>query len=165
MMLLVMVAMTMHAKTFKVGRGRLTVTNVAANAVRIQYSEGDIHDTLPDWVYVRHGEVADCAVRVGVKKGVVRISDASGRTVLSVKSHQLQDGHATLVLHSPADEYLCGLGQFQDGYANLRGLTRRLTAAIQPAAAPTGVHDVFLTFAGNKGSKLFNFDWWQFEEK
>ena len=27
----------------------------------------------------------------------------------------------------------------------------------------TGKHDVFLTFAGNKGAKLFNLDWWKFE--
>lgn len=29
--------------------------------------------------------------------------------------------------HSPADEYIYGTGQFQDGYLNLRGLSRRLT--------------------------------------
>jgi alpha-D-xyloside xylohydrolase len=28
---------------------------------------------------------------------------------------------------SPADEYLFGLGQFQDGYYNMRGVSRRLT--------------------------------------
>lgn len=28
---------------------------------------------------------------------------------------------------SPKDEYIYGTGQFQDGYLNIRGLTRRLT--------------------------------------
>lgn len=42
---------------------------------------------------------------------------------------------------------------------------RTQTVNIQPSVAPTGVHDVFLTFVGNKGSKLFNFDWWQFAER
>jgi hypothetical protein len=27
----------------------------------------------------------------------------------------------------------------------------------------TGTHDVYLAFRGNKGAKLFNFDWWKFE--
>lgn len=31
------------------------------------------------------------------------------------------------VLVSPKDEYIYGTGQFQDGYLNIRGLTRRLT--------------------------------------
>ena len=29
----------------------------------------------------------------------------------------------------------------------------------------TGVHDLFFVFKGNPGKKLFNFDWWRFEEK
>ena len=29
----------------------------------------------------------------------------------------------------------------------------------------TGVHDLFFIFKGNSGKKLFNFDWWRFEEK
>ena len=27
----------------------------------------------------------------------------------------------------------------------------------------TGRHDVYFTFRGNKGAKLFNFNWWRFE--
>ena len=30
-------------------------------------------------------------------------------------------------------------------------------------SAVTGKHDVYFTFAGNKGAKLFNLDWWQFK--
>ena len=41
--------------------------------------------------------------------------------------HQLCNGKATLAFCSPQDEYLFGLGQFQDGYSNVRGLSRRLT--------------------------------------
>ncbi|MBQ8737646.1 MAG: family 43 glycosylhydrolase [Bacteroidaceae bacterium] len=35
------------------------------------------------------------------------------------------------------------------------------TKDIQPV---TGKHDLFFVFKGMKGSKLFNFDWWKFEE-
>lgn len=31
-------------------------------------------------------------------------------------------------------------------------------------SAVTGKHDVYFTFAGNKGAKLFNLDWWQFSK-
>ena len=40
------------------GKGHLTVTKVARNAVRVQYTtdEAKVND-LPDWLYVKHGEV------------------------------------------------------------------------------------------------------------
>jgi alpha-D-xyloside xylohydrolase len=47
--------------------------------------------------------------------------------VFHATSHQLLAGEATLVFDSPSDECLFGLGQFQDGYSNVRGLSRRLT--------------------------------------
>ena len=28
----------------------------------------------------------------------------------------------------------------------------------------TGKHDLYLVFKGNKGGKLFTFDWWKFEQ-
>lgn len=37
---------------------------------------------------------------------------------------------------SPADEYLFGTGQFQDGYLNVRGLSRRLTQVNTQIAIP-----------------------------
>ena len=43
---------------------------------------------------------------------------------------------ATLIVDSPMDEYLYGLGQFQDGYLNVRGLTRRLTQVNTQIAIP-----------------------------
>ena len=32
--------------------GRLTVTPLSRNAVRIQYAKGDIKSDLPEWLYV-----------------------------------------------------------------------------------------------------------------
>ena len=123
---------------FKLGKGQLTVTNVARNAVRIQYAEGTIVDSLPDWLYVKHGEVSQGDVKVTVKiaaphsdhgseNGEVSIKDKAGREVFRATKHQWNNGEATLVINSPQDEYLYGLGQFQDGYSNVRCLSRRLT--------------------------------------
>ena len=44
--------------------GHLTIKKVARNAVRIQYQDKTVKDTLPDWLYVKHDEVAKCDVKV-----------------------------------------------------------------------------------------------------
>ena len=40
--------------------GHLTIKKVARNAVRIQYQDKTVKDTLPDWLYVKHDEVEKC---------------------------------------------------------------------------------------------------------
>ena len=124
---LLAVALGVTAQT-RFGKGWVTVKHVARNAVRIQYSEQkEIKDTLPDWVYVKHDEVKNCDVKVDTKGNILRVRDAKGRVVLTALRHELADGRATLTIASPQDEYLYGLGQFQDGFLNVRGLSRRLT--------------------------------------
>ena len=61
--LLLFCLMVQAESKFKLGKGQLTVTNVARNAVRIQYAEGTIVDSLPDWLYVKHGEVSQGVLR------------------------------------------------------------------------------------------------------
>ena len=109
--------------------GSIIIKPVAKNAVRIQYSEGNVENTLPEWVYVRNDEVSDCNLKVNIDKkhNTLFIKDARGKTVFTATRHQLKNGQATLAFSSPKDECLFGLGQFQDGYSNVRGLSRRLT--------------------------------------
>ena len=49
-----LMAAVTFAETVPFGKGKLTVTYVASNAVRIQYSEGEMKNELPDWAYVSH---------------------------------------------------------------------------------------------------------------
>ena len=123
-----MAAMT-FAETVPFGKGKLTVTYVASNAVRIQYSEGEMKNELPDWAYVSHDNLkkADVKVVVDKKQQKVSVKNAKGRTVFTATRHQLENGRATMAFDSPKDEFLYGLGQFQDGISNVRGLSRRLT--------------------------------------
>jgi len=122
------VCMTLQAKTFPFGKGQLSIKTIAPNAVRIQYSESVADQGLPDWLYVKQDEVAgDLSVDVDNKKNTVTVKDKNGRKVFVATGHQLRQGQATLTIASPKDEYLYGLGQFQDGYSNIRGLPRRLT--------------------------------------
>lgn len=57
---------------------------------------------------------------------VLQNSTVQGEPVFEVEQHFL----------SPVDEYLFGTGQFQDGYLNVRGLTRRLTQVNTQIAVP-----------------------------
>ena len=109
--------------------GTITIKPVARNAVRVQYAEGNVQNTLPEWIYVRNDEVEDCNLKVIVdkKRQSLKIKDARGKVVFVATNHQMQNGKATLAISSPKDECLYGLGQFQDGYSNVRGLSRRLT--------------------------------------
>ena len=107
--------------------GQLTVKKVARNAVRIQYTEGSVTNDLPDWIYVKQDEVANSDLKVETKGQRLTVKDKNGKTVFTATRHQLANGEATLAFASPKDEYLFGLGQFQDCYSNVRGLSRRLT--------------------------------------
>ena len=110
--------------------GRLTVTPLSRNAVRIQYAKGDIKSDLPEWLYVKtepFKDRQDISVAIDTKQQEVKVCNAQGKTVFTATNHQFKDGEATLSFVSPDDEFLYGLGQFQDGYSNVRGLSRRLT--------------------------------------
>ena len=126
--LLLSVSISMTAQT-PFGKGSLTVKPVAKNAVRIQYSEGAAKSDLPDWLYVKHDEVKqqDISFSIDAAQQTVKVCNQQGQPVFTAMSHQLNNGEATLTFVSPQDEYLFGLGQFQDGYSNVRGLSRRLT--------------------------------------
>ena len=112
------------------GKGQLKVSKVARNAVRVQYTTDDAKaNNLPDWLYVKHDEVErqDISYQVDARQQTLTVNDKSGKPVFKATQHQLIDGQATLAFGSPEDEFLFGLGQFQDGYSNVRGLSRRLT--------------------------------------
>ena len=128
---------TVEAKQIQFGKGVITLTYVAKNAVRIQYAEGELKNDLPNWIYVSTEETdgSDVKVDVDAERQVITVSDKNGRKVFTATAHQLQaatvGGEAThearLSFVSPDDEFIYGLGQFQDGYTNIRGLMRRLT--------------------------------------
>lgn len=139
--------------------GSLTVTPLQDNAARIKYIEGEVAK-LPEMLYVSNGEGIACkmtskgektffrlkemTVTADAKNGTIEVTDLSGKKVFSALAHELRGStiqgeptrEAKLVIDSPADEYLYGLGQFQDGYFNVRGLTRRLTQVNTQISVP-----------------------------
>ena len=130
------------AQTFSLGNGRLTVKPLAKNAVRIQYVENNQQATsstesLPEWVYLSEegGKSSSSDISVSVDGQTFVVKDKAGKVVFKAVEHRLtpsqvagQPTHeARLAFYSPEDECLFGLGQFQDGYNDVRGLSRRLT--------------------------------------
>lgn len=125
----------------------LSITPLADNAVRVQYGK----PTLPELTYLGEkqdiqlnvSEDSECtryelpkmSVTVSKKDGKVRFYDADGKCVLTETAHSLTPSTvqdlptyiSTATFDSPANEHIYGLGQFQDGYLDVRGLPRRLT--------------------------------------
>ncbi len=126
--ILLCIGVMMMAQT-PFGKGRVKVSKVARNAVRIQYSETEVKSDLPDWLYVKHDEVEnqDISTQIDAEQQTITIKDKNGKPVFKAIRHEFADGQATLAFDSSEDEFLFGLGQFQDGYSNVRGLSRRLT--------------------------------------
>ena len=108
-------------------QNKLTVSYVAKNAVRVRYADPKVKNTLPDWLYVKHDELKNADINATVKGNSLTVKDKNGKVVYYASAHQFNDGEASLTFDSPKDEFLFGLGQFQDGYSNVRGLSRRLT--------------------------------------
>ncbi len=105
----------------------LSLTYVAKNAVRVRYTNQTAKSDLPDWLYVKHDVLEQADITAVVKGNTLIVKDKSGKAIFTAKAHQLVGSEATLTFDSPKDECLFGLGQFQDGYSNVRGLSRRLT--------------------------------------
>lgn len=79
-----------------------------------------------------------------VAEGKLLFKDADGRVLLEEKSRSLQPSPVrdhpafdiTQSFVSPEGEALFGTGQFQDGYLDIRGLTRRLTQVNSQISLP-----------------------------
>ena len=131
--------------------GNLCIKPIAGNAVRVQFQKDKIRQ-LPEWIYVdsllvtpsykvkeKKGilwiTLPELEVSVNRESGKVSFFNAQHQEILVGRQHKLESGTvqgentycAELKLDSPEDESLFGLGQFQDGYLNVRGLSRRLT--------------------------------------
>jgi len=71
------------------------------------------------------------------KTGKVFLSEIAGSRQLTPAKVMSYDAvHAVQSFHSPSDEFIYGLGQFQDGQSNIRNITRKLTQVNSQIAIP-----------------------------
>ena len=169
LILLYLSTLVLHAESLPFGKGTLTITALTPNTIRIQYIEGTKSD-MPEWIYVTdqslplkkkvQGRITTFTSSAGVvlaadaEQQTVTVKDKTGRQLFHATQHQLRAStvageatqEATLTLYSPTDEHLFGLGQFQDGFVDVRGLSRRLTQVNTQIAIPM--------FLSNKGYGL-----------
>lgn len=76
-------------------------------------------------------------VRFLDKNGKLLLSEAQGgRTLIPSQIGEFPVYSAGQTFDSPDDEFISGTGQFQDGYLNIRGLSRRLTQVNTQIAIP-----------------------------
>lgn len=131
--------------------GDLYLKLLSDNAVRVSYMY-KTSQSLPDWVYTaKSSDIPKYNIKennnsiiVNLKCASIKVQKGTGKiTFLSKNGNNiLEESERVLTPNtsdnsnnyiarasfvSPPDEFIYGLGQFQDGYLNVRGLTRRLT--------------------------------------
>lgn len=123
------------------------VIPLADNAVRIIKKTDNLYN-IPDMVYVsgkpvhyklsrKSGKnvISLKALKVEISQDGIRFFSPDGDLLLSENGYSIVpsriQNERTFIskqsFYSPSDEHLYGLGQFQDNYLDVRGLTRRLT--------------------------------------
>lgn len=136
--------------TVETSSGTFHLKPISDNALRVQFGT-NTQQSLPEWIYEGdiqpvEFKVSENSDNVGISlkrmsaiidkaDGTIRFFDADSNLILeelsrSITADSIQDRstfNVTETFASPDDEHLYGLGQFQDGYLDVRGLTRRLT--------------------------------------
>ncbi len=141
--------------------GRLTVQPLLDNAVRVRFTRGEATETpsliLSEKVARPACHVRELTTRISLElaqlhaavdraTGAITFTDSAGRVFLRellgtrrVEAATVQGEPTWAVAQrfdSPPEERLFGLGQFQDGFLNVRDLPRRLTQVNTQIAIP-----------------------------
>lgn len=141
--------------------GTLGIYSISDDAVRIKFFKG-AETQVPELVFTpgikgQTLQVSDGPSKLKIKgkkiivildkqTGALSYSDNEGNIFLNEKTGArklVPDSvmgepcfEAELSFESPGDEFIFGLGQFQDGHYNLRGITRRLTQVNSQISIP-----------------------------
>ena len=141
--------------------GTLSIYPLSENSVRVRFSTGPEVE-VPELIFTTNVptpgfkvsdapsklevNVKNMLVTVDKQTGKLSFADPSGKIFLNetAGSRKLIPGTvmgepcfiAEQSFESPGDEYIFGLGQFQDGHYNLRGVSRRLTQVNSQIAIP-----------------------------
>jgi alpha-D-xyloside xylohydrolase len=152
---------TKNGVSIDLSEGMLDLIALNDKTVRVQYRIGNQIEeqqfVLTNKVPVPHFSIKETADHIKLvttnltttfnkKTGALSYSDRSGKIFLNEKVNSRQLQHAQIAgescfvaaqsFESPEDEYLFGLGQFQDGFYNLRNRTRKLIQVNSQIAIP-----------------------------
>ena len=141
--------------------GNITLIPMARNAIRVKVA-GPCGTEPYDLIYEGRGEDVDFTVtrthgnlvaslpeitaKYDAHADALTFTDGNGKIILqeqafgrTIEPSTVQDESTTIAgqrFLSPADEHIYGLGQFQDGYVDVKGLSRRLTQVNTQIALP-----------------------------
>lgn len=139
--------------------GTLTIKPLTDNTVRVTFSKKAFR-MMPEWIYVNKSKTPKFTVKeengeiaVSLRHLTVKINRATSQIkyfnersvqILAETNRSLTESligqEKTYIAEqkflSPSDEHLFGLGQFQDGYLDVRGLSRRLTQVNTQISVP-----------------------------
>ena len=107
------------------------VKKLSDNAFRVRYADKE-SDNLPEWMYVVDGKKTTEGVNISGNSVEIYNSGVTFKAL----SHKIENHKATLKFPLQDGEFLYGLGQFQDGYNNVAGITRRLTQVNTQISSP-----------------------------
>ena len=150
----------------KAREGTLTLQPLNQNAIRVRFTIFPVNCTdelvyLPSETEVKYQVTEDdnslsihldsLSAVFDKRHSTLTFTDVDGRTILQEKAGG-RSLHPTTVqgdsayiaeqrFISPEDEHLFGTGQFQDGYLNIRGLSRRLTQVNTQISVPFVLSD------------------------
>ena len=140
---------------FKMADGELQFYPLSSNTLRVKFVKQTLRMEMPEWIYVTSGKkeaftiedgkdvvsvvLSGIVAQVDKETGLITFLSPDGNMILQETARQLTSSSvqgmdtycATQKFYSPEDEHLFGLGQFQDGCLNVRGLSRRLTQVTQ----------------------------------
>ena len=147
--------------SIRLTEGILNIIPLADKAVRVQWEKKSMEENrefvlvnklpVPAFTFSESGsklELSTSAITVSFDKqtGALDYSDNAGKIFLSEKAGSRKLKRDTVLsepcfvaeqsFDSPPDEYLFGLGQFQDGQYNLRNISRKLIQVNSQIAIP-----------------------------
>jgi alpha-D-xyloside xylohydrolase len=141
--------------------GTLNIIPITSNAIRIQINTENIKEELelilvnkvavPDFKVTENKDeiqlkTASMTVVFNKKNKALKFKDSKGNVFLSEKADSRRMSLSSVggnpcfeieqSFDSPEDEFLFGLGQFQDGHYNLKNISRKLTQVNTQTAIP-----------------------------
>ena len=134
---------------------RLYVTPLADNAARVRYAVDSV-SKLPELVYLPNNFSREQTVGMWKNDGYLDFYltwQSSSMWHAKLAGYSLSGDTAFASFKVSDDEYLFGLGQFQDGYSNLNGLPRRLTQVNTQISMPVLISNKGYGIVWNNYSK------------
>lgn len=138
-------------------KDKVSLLLLTDNAVRVRYGEksqlremfylgkfSDVNYDITESEQSAIVKTSKMTINIDKTNGKISYLNTEGIQIINELSHSLipsqihneATNKAIVTFDSPQDEYLYGLGQFQDGQLNVRGLTRRLTQVNTQIAIP-----------------------------